>query len=220
MTNQALVLLLAGIWVALLLPGAIRARRGDARTTVGSVGQLLDGRRPEDRGEPAVYRFNEAARAAMVAQDAVVADAVAEGVVDPLNVDLVDDVEVIRIAPRVPTVPTDELRLDAARRRHEATVAQRRSILLGLLGTTASAAVLAVVVGGVFVPVLGLSTVALAADVAWLRVRHLRSEQRREVVEDLGAVAAERAARQSSAGPVVTTDDDVVVLPEVAQGRG
>lgn len=202
MGNQALVLVLAGVWVALLLPSALRARRGDARHVVGArTGSLADRRSQPDVGEPAVYRFNEAAAAAVEAQPATVQDAVDEGVLTPQMAPLTDEVRVIRTAPRTPDVPTDVIRDATERRSRRRTVAQQRGILVGLLGAFLFAALLALVARGVFVPLAGIAAVALAADVTWLRVRHVRRQQAAAVVADLDAAAQRRDEAETAARP-------------------
>ena len=213
MANQALVLVLAGVWVALLLPTALRARRGDSRRSVGSRGgRIADRRRAPDVGEPEVYRFNEAAAAAAQLQDATVEDAVDEGVLLPQMAPLTSDDRVQRVAPRVPAAPVDAIRERAERRRTNSRDAQRRATFFGLLGCAVVATVVALVAGGVFVPVALMSVVALAVDVVWLRSRVVRQQQARDVVVgDLTDTAAK---------PDEANDDEVLVIPEATTDAG
>lgn len=209
MANEALVLVLAGVWVALLLPTALRARRGDARRVVGSrSGRVADRRGEPDVGEPEVYRFNEAAAAAAELQDATVEDAVADGVLLPQMAPLTSDERVERVAPRVPEPPVEAIRQRAERRRSRSRDAQRRATFFALLAVFLVSTLVAVFARGVFVPVAGLAALALLGDVVWLRSRVVRRRQAREVV--VGTLTETTAAEDAPA------DDEVLVIPEAS----
>ena len=156
MRANASLLLLVLVWVALLLPSAVRSRiRTSPRTSVGGFRRAMDGLRDgadgaASRGPRVDPRVREPRRAAPG-------------------------------APVSPARPTGR-----APRREDPLVARRRTRFVRLVGATALSLVAAPLVGGALAwTVAGLLVAATATTVVVLRRLTLQRAAARRVVVDL-----------------------------------
>ena len=150
------LLLLVLVWVALLLPSALRSRiRSSPRTTVGGFRRAMDGLRDGADGGPGVTAAAPAVRRGTGRPP----------VVGPMN-------------PARPTGRTP--------RREDPVVVRRRTRFVRLVGATGLALVAAPLVGGALAwSVAGLLVAATATTVVVLRHLTLQRAAARRVVVDL-----------------------------------
>lgn len=173
--NEAVVLLLALVWAAILLPNAVKQRRRSPSQSVGGFARtmhLLNPGAPRGLGDHVGPRGG--------ARPIVVPGSAAERIVE----DLVQR-DGYEQPPRL-------VRPTAALLRRRRMMQRRRNVLFSLAGSTGFFLLLALLVGG-FATVLFLLSAAATGVYVWLlRQRKVAADQRRAVVRTLPARPADR----------------------------